>query len=419
MIRRVQVLGYRCLKYVDQRIGRFTVLVGANASGKTTFLDTISFVGDLLSDGIDYALGERQEGRLFDELTWGGKGSRFEISLDLEVAGRAGGKANGPGRTTCRYEIAIGMESPTNREPQILTETFWLTAGETKSEPRERDLFPAEPQCPSTIITRGPGAGWRKIVNKVSESGNDYFRSETGKWNNLFRIGPRKSALANLPEDEEKFPVATWAKRLLVEGIVPIWLSAQAMRSPSPYYYGTTLLGDGHNLPWLVKNLQETSPPQFNLWHEHVRTAIPDLKSIRVIERPEDRSLYLQLTYDNGITVPSWLISEGTLRLLALTLIGYAPVGGNVCLIEEPENGLHPRAVETVYQSLCSVQHAQVLVASHSPVFVSLADPSDVLCFARTETGATDVVVGSDHPNLKQWQREIDLGTIFASGVLV
>lgn len=419
MIRRVQALGYRCLKYVDQGIGRFTVLVGANASGKTTFLDTISFVGDLLSEGIDYALGERQEGRLFEELTWGGKGKRFEISLDLEMTGRVRGKTNGSGRLTCRYEIAIGIESASRHEPQILAETFWLTRGESKNEIRQRALFPSEPQCPSTIITQRPSPGWRKIVNKVSESGNDYFRSETGKWNNLFRIGPRKSALANLPEDEEKFPIATWAKRLLVEGIVPIWLSAQAMRSPSPYYYGNTLLGDGHNLPWLVKNLTEKSQSQFNLWQEHVRTAIPDVKSISVIERPEDRSLYLQLTYQNGITVPSWLISEGTLRLLALTLIAYAPVGGNVYLIEEPENGLHPRAVETVYQSLSSVQNAQVLVATHSPVFVSLADPGDVLCFARTETGATDVVVGKDHPNLKQWQREIDLGTIFAAGVLV
>jgi len=87
-------------------------------------------------------------------------------------------------------------------------------------------------------------------------------------------------------------------------------------------------------------------------------------------------------------------------------------------MIEEPENGIHPRAVETVFQSLSSVYGAQVLLATHSPVILSLAKPEQVLCFAKTEDGATDIVSGSDHPRLRTWRGETDLGTLFASGVL-
>jgi hypothetical protein len=86
--------------------------------------------------------------------------------------------------------------------------------------------------------------GWKKIVNKVAESGNDYFSSETSNWNNLFRLGPHKSALANLPEDETKFPVATWFKELLMVGIDRLALNSERMRQPSrrgrPEYFCRT-----------------------------------------------------------------------------------------------------------------------------------------------------------------------------------
>ena len=147
-------------------------------------------------------------------------------------------------------------------------------------------------------------------------------------------------------------------------------------------------------------------------------TALPDLKSIKTVERSEDRHRYLVLEFENGLQVPSWLVSDGTLRMLALTLLAYVPDPAGIFLIEEPENGIHPRAVETVFQSLSSVYGAQVLLATHSPVVLSLAKPEQVLCFARTPDGATDMVRGSDHPRLREWKGETDLGTLFASGVL-
>jgi predicted ATPase len=86
--------------------------------------------------------------------------------------------------------------------------------------------------------------------------------------------------------------------------------------------------------------------------------------------------------------------------------------------VEEPENGIHPSAVETMFQSLSSVYDAQMLMATHSPVILSIAEPDQVLCFAKTEEGATDIVLGNEHPKLREWRGETDLGTLLASGVL-
>jgi predicted ATPase len=64
------------------------------------------------------------------------------------------------------------------------------------------------------------------------------------------------------------------------------------------------------------------------------------------------------------------------------------------------------------------VYRAQILLATHSPVILSLAKPDQVLCFNRTALRATDIVLGSEHPRLRTWRGETDLGTLFASGVL-
>lgn len=255
-------------------------------------------------------------------------------------------------------------------------------------------------------------------MSKVAESGNDYFSSETSGWNNLFRLGPQKSALANLPEDETKFPLATWFKELLMVGVQTLSLNSERMRQPSRPGAPKSFIPDGSNLPWAVDGLAKKYRKRFAEWVDHLRTALPDLKTIRTVERSEDRQRYLVLEYENGLKVPSWMISDGTLRLLALTLLAYAPNIEGVFLIEEPENGIHPRAVETAFQSLSSVYGAQVLLATHSPVMLSMAKPDQVLCFQKTADGATDIVRGSEHPRLRKWKGETDLGTLFASGVL-
>ncbi len=112
------------------------------------------------------------------------------------------------------------------------------------------------------------------------------------------------------------------------------------------------------------------------------------------------------------------MASDGTLRLLALTILAYIPDLEGTFLVEEPENGIHPCAVETVFQSLSSVYDAQVLIATHSPVILSLANLDAIMCFAKTPDGATDIVVGREHPSLRNWKGDVGIEDLFASGVL-
>lgn len=343
---------------------------------------------------------------------------RFELAIELAIPEQRRKMLRNGAFTTARYEIAVRTED----ELGLATETLWLKPDTPAENSSQQDvLFPEVPQPPEEIVVpprkRAP-TGWKKVVSRGDDPSNVQFSSETSGWNNPFRIGPTKSGLANLPEDEARFPAATWVKAVLAEGVKRIVLSSEAMRRPSPPGRTQAFLPDGSNLPWVVDRLEREAPERLARWIDHVRQALPDLESITTREREEDRHRYLVLRYASGLEARSWLVSDGTLRLLALTLLAYVPKLRGTYLIEEPENGIHPRAVEVVLQSLSSVYDAQVLCATHSPVVVSMAKAEQVLCFAREASGATAIVAGNDHPGLKQWRGEVDLGTLFASGVL-
>jgi len=416
MITLIEALRYRSLRDVRQDLGTFHVLVGPNASGKSTFLDVPGFLGDLLRRGLTDAIGERSP--TLQNLLWMRENARLELAVELEIP-KPQRKRLAPGYRSARYEMAVGYAR--KGVFAILGETLWLKPATQPAGRVRGNLFPAEseprPSLMQSAHTDHP-PDWRRVVSKDSASGNDHFFAETSDWSNPFRLGPSRPALANLPEDEERFPVATWAKRTLMEGLRRLALDSTAMRRPAPPGSTPEFQPDGSNLPWVLEDLRQHDRRRFDEWLAHVRTAVPDIQAVTTVERKDDKHRYLRITYANGLRTPSWTVSDGTLRLLALTLLAYQDMPARTYLIEEPENGIHPQAVECVFQALSSARDRQILCASHSPVLLSLTEPASILCFARAANGESDVVRGTEHPLLAHWRRETDLGTLFASGVL-
>jgi hypothetical protein len=258
-----------------------------------------------------------------------------------------------------------------------------------------------------------------KIVVNKKFGGNDNYYSESGKaWAPSYKLGPKRSALGNLPADETSFPVTSWLKEFLREGVQRIILNSLLLRQASPPGQVRGFRPDGSNLPWIIQDLKAKHGSLFQDWLAHIRTALTDVADVEVVVRDDDKHAYLVIQYKDGMKAPSWVLSDGTLRLLALTILAYLPDFEGIYLIEEPENGIHPTAVETVYQSLSSVYAGQVLVASHSPVLLGVAKAEQLLCFAKTSDGATDIVRGDEHPALLHWRGEVSLGELLASGIL-
>jgi predicted ATPase len=421
MLTRIQARHYRCLRYIDQRLEPFQILVGANATGKTTFLDVVNFLSELVSSGVESAVRNRSTSP--KDLTWNRTGDGFELAIEAEFPETLRSLLAHSDFTHVRYEVGIRTDID-GEGVGISDERVWLIKNINDQLP-QRKLFPENLLEPGTILLpkKGVRSGGTKalIVSKVL-GGNDNYTVETLKgYSPSWKQSPKKSALGNLPADESSFPVSSWLRSFLLQETQQFVLNSHLIRMASPPGQSRGFKPDGSNLPWVIEQISQSNNSRIKNWIRHLKTALPDLKDIRTVLREDDKHRYLVLEYENGLEIPSWLASDGTLRLLALTLPAYLSEFKGIYLIEEPENGIHPKAAETVFQSLASVYDAQVLLATHSPVLLSLIKPKDsskVLCFAKRDDGSTDIISGDRHPKLKEWQGEPNLSVYFAGGVL-
>jgi hypothetical protein len=429
MITRVEVLNFRCLRDVSVPMDRFRILVGPNASGKSTFLDALRFVRDVLQPEKGPAGAARDRSPDPRDLLWRREGSEFQIAVELRPPAELVPGAEAP---LFRYELAIGC--PLDAEPRINAEAlwFWPESSAQYTATQRRDVFPEMRVARTSLMAEDVEGvtrrGRHKVVAKVRDSGRDYyswrFDADGGaaRWNQVIYVGRSRAALGFLPEGEDdpsRYLAPRWARQVLADSLLFVQLDVGEMRRPSSPLDQGPLKADGSNLSWVMHAMEQTQPGRLSEWLAHVRTMLPEIDSLRTIVRDEDRHCYFEVLYRNGARVPMWLLSDGTLRTLALTMLAYYPWDGfTVIMVEEPENGIHPRAMEGIYQSLSSIWRHHVLLASHSPPLLAIAEPSEILCFSTDGEGATDVVRGEDHPALRDWDGQLLLDHLNHAGVL-
>ena len=423
MITKIEAVNFRCLRNISQTLGPFHVLTGPNGSGKSTFLSVPYVIGLFAQEGLD-AVWSAARARAFDELTFCGQGSSFQLAVEcslppsLHLEQENG--IRGPVHSHVRYEVELGAdEAPASHTvPRILGETLWLL-GATQETPRgelvQSNLaFPSASVPERRLIHDRAPTGWRKIASKTGKQ-NSNFSSETTSWRLQIRNPAQKSALSTLPEDE-RFSRANWFKSQFVDHLQKIMLHSEKMLEPSSPLKQRRFAVDGSNLPQVIQDLRKHTP-SYEGWLDQVRSILP-IKSIEIHEQREDRRLFFDVLYQTGLRVHQWQLSDGTLRLLALTLLAYVTGEPATYLIEEPENGVHPQAIEAVYQSLSGLSDGQVLVATHSPVMVAQVTPSQLLCFSKGPDDSANIIRGDIHPMLKDWQGALNLSQLYATGIL-
>jgi predicted ATPase len=409
MIERLSVKNFRMLAGNQVDLGRFAVLVGRNASGKSTLMAALRFVSHVLSDGVDKAVESALDGggSSFDDLCFRA-GQPIQIAVEMRLG------------DAYRFELEVGVLAG-SAVPVVLRENLYRLPPRAllSGTRRQASLF-GEVELDGVIHAKAK-PGWRKIVSK-SADGKDYFQDERTEWNTTLRFGANKSALGNLPEDPQRLPGGISVRNFLRDGVVLVELDSHMLRMPSRPLSTPHLRRDGANLAAAARALKQRDEVLFEQWVKHVGDAVGGLTAVSTWERPEDKHVVLQGHFDgsHSAPVPSWLLSDGTLRLMALSLLSYAEPEEQrgIVLVEEPENGLHPLAIQSVHQALSTMRTTQVFVATHSPVFLASTEMEQALVFRRAADGVAEVCRGDEVAALRNWKNDVRLANVFASGVL-
>ncbi|KVL38474.1 methylation-associated defense system AAA family ATPase MAD3 [Burkholderia sp. MSMB1835] len=451
MITRLEATRYRCFERLGIDVGDFRVLVGANGSGKTTLLDLPGLFGDMLdAKNVAEAFMSRKKDRVdlppraasLNELVFAGRGNDFSLAVEArlpqavqakvlegiytrlrtEKSRQAFREDQRRWPTHIRYEL--GLRVSDEHELQVVNEYLFVFP-ESQTPDRQRAGYHG--------VYAEQNKHWRLILKR--EFGYEAeFTPEVPQGTSkprISKVGLTHTLLAMprvLFESEHEYPAARWLLGLLTTNTVFLEPNWATMRLASPPGQPKTITPDGRNTPWLALELKRQgalagAPADYRSeryadWLAHVQTALPQVEYIDVREREDDHHSYFVVRYRGGYEVPSSGLSDGTLRILTLTILPYLSKQPAILVTEEPENGIHPRAIEAVLQSLSSMYDSQVWVSSHSPVVLARAKLDQLLCARLSSEGGVKMVPGTEHPRLQEWRGGIDLGSLFAAGVL-
>lgn len=127
----------------------------------------------------------------------------------------------------------------------------------------------------------------------------------------------------------------------------------------------------GEDIAPFLFRLRADREKEFRAVVRTLRTLIPSVEDL-MVDLDQRRGTLDIVIRQNGVAYSSRIISEGTLRVLALCAIAVNPWSGSLLAFEEPENGVHPNRLELIAELLTRLaleQGRQVLVTTHSPLF--------------------------------------------------
>lgn len=179
------------------------------------------------------------------------------------------------------------------------------------------------------------------------------------------------------------------------------------------------LAKDGANLAEYLNDIRDRDLSAFEGILEAVRYVLPYAADLQPTLTSElERAFYLKLK-EQDFEVPGWLLSTGTLRVVALLACLRHPTPPTLLVVEEIENGLDPRTLHLVVEEIRAAITAgstQVIFTTHSPYLLDLLDLSHIVTVDR-EDGQT-VFRRPDEKQLAEWSKSFSPGRLYTMGRL-
>jgi len=382
-IEKISVKNYRVLQDITLKdIKPFSVFLGPNGSGKTTFFDVIGFLSDCLTTNVRKALEKR--GRFAEVI------SRDCQSQEIEIAIQYRENSKSPLIT---YTVAIGLQ---NSSPIVSRESLRWKRG-----PHGKPFY---------FLKFEYGAG--EVISGENPEINDNKIS--------YRMDdPSSLAIKTIGQLSDNPRIASL--RRFIEGWFLSYFIPDQARQLATVGAMEHLSREGDNIANVVQFLADEHLQVLDKILKQLTHRVPQLE--RVESEPTIDGRLALLFKDAPFSRPflARFASDGTLKLLAYLILLNDPNPPQLLCIEEPENGLHHRLLEPLSEELIAYsQRAQVFVSTHSPFFVNtIKDAKNLWIFQRHNNGYATVTRADQIPDAKHFiESKAGLGDLWSEGYL-
>lgn len=356
------------------KLGPVTAFVGYNGTGKSSILEACEFFQKNALGGMESALADWYR---FDHILWQGaerqkdaRSAFYQRPLEIALNGKVG-------KTGWKAALEVGeLAAPMgNHEARaVLAKREYLKIGKQEQEYRSDDRSRGRPRSGSQLFDQASEVDFREWMFLALDP---------------HAIGrPRRR-----PEGKGEDP----------------------------------LLKTGGNLADLLKSFLDRDPDGFNAMIEALQYIVPYVANVRpeVVKDMVERRSLIQMTerFRDGrdVVLPGWVVSGGTLRLLAMLAALRNPDGPSVLFIEELENGLDPRAVGFLIEEIRSAVYdgdRQVVFTTHSPYLLDKLSLAQIVTVERPDGRPPVFRRPMDDDELRQWSGKFAPGSLYSMGML-
>lgn len=388
MLKRIRLKDFKSFVDEEVKLAPLTLLVGANASGKSNFLDALRV---LRGTAFDLTLGKilHGENRATPDAWAGIRGKAEEVA---------------------RFGKGI-----------FTVESFWDSPGLAESFTHHSITCSISPYV--CLVDESLNTDTDSLQLTASEDG--FIEIFPGA-----KVGSESSLISGINQLYRQgfvvnLPVFAAAARLsgFIESLTFLSIKPSEMRDFGRR--GDPLGEDGHNLSGVLADLCEDTERKQSLVHWLAELCAPEIEDIDILKVRELGDVMAMFVEKGGKRISARSVSDGTLHFLGTLLALRTAEPGSVILIEEIETGLHPTRIRLLVEYLETVtreRDIQVIATTHSPVVLQwLSDETlrNTVVFGRVpEHEGTIMRRLGDLPHFEEVIQKKGIEELFSTGWL-
>jgi predicted ATPase len=374
----IKIEGFKAISRATLELDAFTLLIGRNASGKSSAVEALQWLRDATFLGLEAATPANAD---FHELV-----NRRSDSILLDLRFHHG--SDGP---PVHYGLRVMSSAKLPTRPIVAYER--CVVGRTKG---------ARAVIHSRKGRRGPA--WRWVSGRggaVSVSDGNELALKLGRTRGT--AGPRQ--------------FVEFLSRMVFLRLAPTAIAAPSR--PEGKTWQPLLSEDGRDLATLLLHL---SPSALDRVVAHLKKVFPGVSRVdaRSLGREHRFAIRERMTARGGsnvFSIPAPLLSEGMRRLIAIFALLEADVRPSLLVIEEIENGLDPWTLEYVLDTLRTASSdIQIVLTTHSPFFLDHVNPHEIV-HVRREQGHSEYRRVSDIKDVARYDQVLAPGAMYLSRI--
>ena len=383
-----------------------TVVIGKNGAGKSTLFDAFGFLSDCLKTSVEEACDKRNG---FERIS--SQGIREPIMFDIYYREERNARP-------ITYEVSFALDD--HNRPYVKSERLrQRRKGQDRGWPFS-----------FLILENGRGVVWKGDYPGIVESSRQMayldidklMEVESGETENVELEDNRKLGIVTLGALKQHPRISIF--RQFIENWYLSYFSPDAARGLPLAGPQKRLNMHGDNIGNVVQYIERDHPKILVQILDDIASKIPGINKITT-DRTLDNRIVLKFN-DKGFSDPFYAqqMSDGTLKVFSYLLLLSDPEPPPFICIEEPENGLYHKLLETLAQQFRNhvtdgKNKSQIFITTHQPYFVDALDPNEVWILEKGIDGFSSIRRASEDPIIQGLTSEgIPLGSLWYSDYL-